>query len=156
MKFLIISPSNSQTKWADLGANDYLDRISHFVKIEVPELSSGKVSRDRNLDKIEQESEIILKQITSDDLVVLLDEKGRNWDSLEWSDQIKKMLLSGKKRVVFVIGGAFGVSERIKTRANLKVSFGAAVLNHHLIKIVLLEQIYRGFTIINNLPYHNK
>ncbi len=156
MKFVLLSPSNSENKWVMTGIEEYSQKISHFVKIEIPEKTGSKISRENSLEKKNQESETILKNLVSEDYVVLLDEKGKNLNSLEWSVAVNKIMSSGKKRCVFIVGGAYGVSEEVKNRANLTVSFGSAVMNHHLIKLVLLEQIYRSFTILKNIPYHNK
>jgi 23S rRNA (pseudouridine1915-N3)-methyltransferase len=102
------------------------------------------------------DTELLLKKITSDDYIVLFDEKGETLDSKAFSQKLNQVLLSGKKRIVWIIGGAYGVDDRVKARANLKISFSKMVMNHLVAQTVALEQIYRGFAILKNLPYHNE
>ena len=103
------------------------------------------------------ESEMFFKFIKPEDLVVLLDEKGKSFSSLQFAQWMEKEGLSQSyKRIIFIIGGAFGVSDEIKKRARMTLQMGPWTLNHLVAQTVLLEQIYRAFTIIKGLPYHNQ
>lgn len=148
--------NTAKEKWSDQVQELYLEKINHFIKFEVISLKTDNLSRNQKDIRLQKETETILKFLKEDDYLVLFDERGKSFNSLEFSKQINSILNTGKKRVVFLIGGAFGVSEEIKSRAQLKVSFSTMVFNHLIAEAVALEQIYRAFTIIKNLPYHNQ
>lgn len=101
-----------------------------------------------------EESELF-KKLTPDDYVILFDEVGKTFTSEEFADQISKAETSGKKRIVYVVGGAYGVTDDIKQRSHVKVSLSSMVMNHLVAETVVLEQIYRAYTIKNRIPYHN-
>jgi len=118
-------------------------------------LKSDKKSREQKSDKKEAESALLIKQLTSDDYVILLDEKGKFFGSIDWSKKIQSAMSSSKKRLVFIIGGAFGVSDDIKKRAHITLSLSELTMNQNIAHAVFLEQLYRSMTIIHHLPYHN-
>ncbi len=97
-----------------------------------------------------------MRQLNEGDYVVLLDERGTQYRSVEFAQWIQKRLNSGVKRVVFVVGGAFGFSDEIYERANGKISLSAMTFTHEFVRVVFAEQIYRAFTILRNEPYHNE
>lgn len=156
MKFLILEASTAKEKWSDLAVENYLEKISHFFKIELQACETASRSRQQKDVKLKEDSEAILKKIKDDDYVILLDERGENLDSIAWSKSIEKIMNSGKKRAVFILGGAYGVDQRVKDRAQKKICLSPMVLNHLVARTVLLEQVYRSLTLINNLPYHNE
>lgn len=155
MKIVLLHASTAREEWADDAAALYLKKISAFLPIAEEAVGPRKASRDDAAFKRDSDSEALLKAIKSDDLVILFDEKGENPDSRAFAKKMDRWLGSSKKRLVFVIGGAFGVNDELKKRADHKISFGAMTMNHLLAKTVALEQIYRAFTILRNLPYHN-
>lgn len=155
MKFVVLSCASANEKWAQEAEDLYVKKISPFVPFEVKELKIPKSSRDDREFKVKNDSQSILKEIKSDDYVVLFDERGKSFSSREFSQKIQNILNTGKKRTVFIIGGAFGVDDSVKSRADLQVSFSKMVFNHLIAQAVCLEQIYRSFTILKNLPYHN-
>ena len=142
-------------EWFDHCQEIYLEKISHFCKIGVLHLKSPSLDRDQSSEKLKAEEAILLKRLTTDDYVILLDERGKKFDSMQFADAHVKAISSGKKRLVFVIGGAFGVTEAVKQRANLVLCLSTLVMNHLIAEAVLLEQIYRSFTIQKRIPYHN-
>ncbi len=156
MKFVFLHVTSSKEKWCEDATQIYLQKLKHFVSIEIVALSSKKLSRAEASTKLTLETEELLQFLQPDDFVVLFDEKGKSLDSLEFSELVQKALMSGKKRCVWIIGGAFGVGEELKKRALVKLSLAPFVMNHQVAQIVALEQIYRSFTILKNLPYHNK
>lgn len=156
MKFVLCTIASTEEKWSASATELYLEKISHFTKIEVLQLKPAKISRDSSEEKRKSETVSILGALKPDDFVILLDERGRGLDSIQFSKQVESILQSGKKRCVWVIGGAYGVGQEVQDRANLKSSLAPFVLNHLLARVVLLEQLYRAFTIIKNIPYHNK
>ncbi|HBF13169.1 MAG TPA: 23S rRNA (pseudouridine(1915)-N(3))-methyltransferase RlmH [Deltaproteobacteria bacterium] len=127
---------------------EYLGRIRHYTSCELIE------ARDAT-QKI-PESENLLKKIGSGDFVVLLDEKGKTVSSTGLAQQIQKWNGQGLKRVVWIVGGAFGVAEEIKKKANLVLSLSSLTLPHELARVVFFEQIYRAFTILKGEKYHHE
>lgn len=155
MKLVVLTVSQSYESWLDEVIENYSKKIGFFYPFEVQTLKGKKTERDFADFKKKADSDLILSKITSDDYVILSDEKGQSLDSIKFSQKLNQSLNSGKKRIVFVIGGAFGVSEDLKARAQMTVRLSEMVFNHHIALAVLLEQIYRGITIQKNLPYHN-
>lgn len=155
MKIVLLHASSAREKWADEAAALYLKKISAFLPVSEEAVSPRKASRDDAAFKKDADSEALMKFLKSDDLVILFDEKGETPDSRAFAKKMDRWLGSSKKRLVFVIGGAFGVNDELKKRADHKISFGAMTMNHLLAKTAALEQIYRAFTILRNLPYHN-
>jgi 23S rRNA (pseudouridine1915-N3)-methyltransferase len=136
---------------------EYQNRLSHFVNYKVdviPDLKKTK-NMDISLQK-ENEGELILKKISTSDFLVLLDDKGTEFTSLRFSNWIQKRMNSGLKQLVFVIGGPYGFSEAVYKRANQKVSLSKMTFSHQMIRLFFTEQLYRAFSILNNLPYHNE
>jgi 23S rRNA (pseudouridine1915-N3)-methyltransferase len=155
MKFVLYNLATAKEAWADEAARLYTQKISHFNPFEIQTLKPKKSSRDEAAVKKKEESEMILSSLSGDDFVILFDERGKSFNSIEFSKKIESVLSSSKKRAVFIIGGAYGVSDEVRQRAQLVVTLSPMVMNHLLAQTVALEQIYRAFTIIRNLPYHN-
>lgn len=155
MKFILYNLATAKEAWADEVSELYKKKISFFVPFEIQSLKAKKSAREDADFKRNEESELILKNLNSDDFVVLFDERGSSFDSLQFAKKIENILGSSKKRAIFIIGGAFGVNENIRQRADLKISLSPLVMNHLMAQAVSLEQIYRAFTIIKKLPYHN-
>lgn len=155
MKFVLYNLATAKEAWADEAARLYTQKISHFNPFEIQTLKPKKSSREDAAVKKKEESELILSSLSNDDFVVLFDERGKSFNSIEFSKKVESILSSSKKRAVFIIGGAYGVSDEVRSRAQLVVTLSPMVMNHLLAQTVALEQIYRAFTIIRNLPYHN-
>lgn len=130
--------------------NDYIKRIQKYTKIQIVELS------DNNYDlksSIKLEGEAILKNIASKEYVITLEIEGKEYSSLEFAEKIRTTQISNSA-ITFVIGGSNGLSEDVKKRSNLRISFSKLTFPHQLFRLILLEQIYRSFKIINNETYH--
>lgn len=155
MKLVLYNLATAKEPWAQEAAGLYCQKISHFNSFEIHTLKAKKSSRDEADLKRKEESELILSNLSADDFVVLFDERGKTFNSIEFAKKIEHILSSSKKRAVFIIGGAYGVDDEVRKRAQLVVSLSPFVMNHLLAQTVALEQIYRAFTIIKNLPYHN-
>lgn len=132
--------------------NDYLDRIKRYTQIEVSELKEPSSSDEQKV--IAAEGLKLLGAIEKDDFVVLLDERGREMTSLELAELLNACQQRSTKRLAFVIGGFAGVSNDIRTRANVQLSLSRMTLTHELARVVLTEQVYRAYTILAGLPYH--
>lgn len=135
----------------------YSKRIGFYVRFSITLLADVKSTK--HLTEKQQkilEGENILAQIQNEDIVILLDERGEEFSSVEFSSWIQKRMLSGTKRLVFVIGGPYGFSEPVYRRANWKISLSRMTFSHQMVRAIFLEQLYRAFTIINGEPYHHK
>lgn len=131
-------------------------RLSHYTSkitiIDIPVIKGKKID-PQQLKKLEGEQ--ILSRIKSGDFLILLDEKGKNYDSKKFADTMQSWMNRGPKRLVFVVGGAFGFSEEVYQKCDAKLSLSSMTFSHQLIRLIFLEQIYRAFTILRGEPYHN-
>jgi len=156
MKIVLMVCASAQEPWQTDLAAQYIKKISRFYDFSIQSLRSVKSGReDKNL-RIEKESQEILKQIKNDDLVILFDEKGSAFNSLSFAKFFESQLNSGKKRILFILGGPYGVGFELKSKAHRMVKLSDLTLNHLVAEIVALEQVYRACTIIHNIPYHNQ
>lgn len=143
--------------WIKEARNEYASKISPYVSLEVKSLKSPGADRDQAEVKRRLEGERLLEEFDDRDFVVLFDENGKlSKTSIEFSEQLRRVVESGKQRTVFCIGGAYGFSDDVLRRSNAKWSLTPLTMNHWLAQIVALEQIYRGFTILKGIPYHNR
>ncbi len=136
---------------------DYSARLVHYIRFElevIPDLKQSK-SLSEALQK-EKEGELILKKLLPADELILLDERGKSYSSLEFADFLQKKMNSGLKQLVFVVGGPYGFSETVYARANGKISLSKMTLSHQMIRPFLIEQVYRAMTILRNEPYHHE
>jgi 23S rRNA (pseudouridine1915-N3)-methyltransferase len=136
---------------------EYSKRLNFYIKFEleiIPDLKNTK-SLSEVLQK-EKEGELILKNIVPSDDLVLLDERGKSFSSVEFSEYLQKKMNSGLKQLVFVIGGPYGFSDTVYARANGKLSISKMTFSHQMIRPFFIEQLYRGFTILKNEPYHHE
>lgn len=147
---------SSSSKWLEVASEEFVEKINFFQKFDFTQLPSSKKSRQDQDQKVKEESELILKNIKPQDYVILFDQHGKKLTSIDASKKIANLQLHGAKGITFLIGGAYGVSEQVKKRANETWSLSDFVLNHHVATLVVLEQIYRIFMILNNKPYHNE
>lgn len=135
---------------------EYLKRITKFTKLKYlifNETKGGK--NDSSVVKL-KEGNLILNQLNPTDYLILLDESGKDYTSVEFSKKIEKLHLSSSKRVIFLTGGAYGFHDNIYDRAQEKLSLSKMTFSHQMIRTFFLEQFYRAFTIINNEKYHNE
>lgn len=143
-------------EWLQQGVDKFLKRLGHYLPFEtsvLPDIKNGGKLKPPLLKQME--GEVILKSLNRSDLVVLLDENGKNYTSREFSDFIGKQMLDGSRRLVFVIGGAWGFSEHIYQRADKKISLSRMTFSHQMVRLIFTEQLYRAMTILKNESYHN-
>ncbi len=155
MKAEVICFITQKEPWFEQAQEQYLEKIKHFQKFEIKRLPPLKRERADRLAKILHEKQVILKEVLKEDFLIVLTQEGHQYSSQNWVECLNKIEMSGKKRLVILIGGAFGIDEEIKKRADLKVSFGRHTMNHLIAQLVFLEQWYRAWTIKKGLPYHN-
>jgi len=136
---------------------EYESRLNHYIRFElevIPDLKNTKSLSE--LIQKEREGELLLKKIQSSDELILLDERGKSFSSIEFSELLQKKMNSGLKQLVFVIGGPYGFSEAVYQRANGKISISKMTFSHQMIRPFFIEQLYRAFTILRNEPYHHE
>ncbi len=143
--------------FVSLGVEEYSKRLKHYVNFSIEVIQDIKNASSLSVLQLkEKESELILKHLSSEDTVVLLDEKGKEFSSKEFAAFIQQKMNQSTKSLVFVIGGAFGFDEKIKQTFNNKVSISHMTFSHQMIRLLFTEQLYRAFTILKNEPYHNE
>lgn len=155
MKITLLCIGKTNEKYLEEGIKIYLKRLPHYIGFEYKELKDVKNFSGSD-DLIKKEAEVILSNIATDDYIVLLDEKGKQYKSTEFANYIDKHSIKSTKRLVFIIGGAFGFSDVIYKRANEKISLSAMTFSHQMVRLFILEQLYRAFTIIKGEKYHNE
>ena len=158
MKVKIIAVGKLKEKYLKDGIAEYGKRMIRFAKFEIVELPDEKTpdnaSEAQNHQIMEKEGDRILAKISERDYVIVLAIEGKQFPSEEFSRIIADTTLRGYSDIVFVIGGSLGLADKVKKRANLKMSFGLLTLPHQLMRLVLAEQIYRAFMIQQGSPYH--
>jgi 23S rRNA (pseudouridine1915-N3)-methyltransferase len=157
VKITILAIGKTNINFVNEGISEYLKRLKRYVKVEIQIIADVKNSKNLTAPQlIQKEEELLLNALSSDSYVVLLDEKGKECTSVELSQFVEGKMISGTKEVVFVIGGAYGVSNAIKQRANEQLSMSQLTFSHQMIRLILIEQIYRAMTIIRGEPYHHE
>lgn len=158
MKIKVVTVGKLKEKYLKDGIAEYSKRISRFAKLEMIELADektpDKVSESENQKILEIEGQRILSKVGDRDFVIVLAIEGKTFSSEEFSKQLEEASIKGFSTLTFIIGGSLGLSSSVKNRANLSVSFGRLTLPHQLMRLVLVEQIYRAFTIQQGSPYH--
>jgi 23S rRNA (pseudouridine1915-N3)-methyltransferase len=133
--------------------NDYLERLKNFARLEVRELRDRDDAGGDREKIVEKEAEEILKRIEAGDFLVVLDEKGREFDSFQMADFLDQQRNAGTKQITFLIGGHFGLADKVKKRADFVLSLSRLTFPHELARVFLMEQVYRAFAILHGLPY---
>ena len=135
----------------------YQNRLKHYIKFEFEEIPDLKNTKhlSENEQKV-KEGELILSKIKNTDFLVLLDEQGKTFDSIQFSQYLQKQMNAGIKTLIFVIGGPYGFSDEVYSRSKAKISLSKMTFSHQMIRLFFVEQLYRGFTILKNEPYHHR
>ena len=158
MKIKIVTVGKLKEKYLKDGIEEYSKRISRFATVEMIELADEKTpdraSDSENEKILELEGNRIISKIGDREFVIVLAIEGKTLSSEEFSKQLEQASINGYSTLTFVIGGSLGLSPQVKNRANLSLSFGRLTLPHQLMRLVLIEQIYRAFTIQQGSPYH--
>lgn len=137
--------------------DNYQKRLKHYITFEIEIIPDVKNAKSLNQSQLkEKEGQLILSKIQSGDVMVLLDEKGKHFRSIEFSDYLQKKMNAATKQLIFVIGGPFGFSDAVYDTAQEKISLSKMTFSHQMIRLFLTEQIYRSFTILKNEPYHHE
>ena len=157
MKICLLTVGKTDIGWVREGLETYSSRLSHYVPFSVCEIPELKNTSELTRTQIkEREGELILKAIKPTDRVILLDERGKEYRSVEFAEEIRRLSLAGGKDIVFVIGGAYGFSEAVYARSVGKISLSRMTFSHQMVRTIFAEQLYRAFTIIKGEPYHHE
>ena len=157
MEVTMLTVGKTDVKWVKEGLDLYVSRLKHYVPfslVEIPQLKgAASLSREQIREK---EGELILRQVDPGDTVILLDERGKEYRSVEWAEALRKRLAHGGRGLVFVIGGAYGFSQKVYDRSDGLVSLSKMTFSHQMVRTVFAEQLYLAFTIIRGEPYHHE
>lgn len=158
MKIKLICVGKLKEKYLDDGIKEYLKRISAYSDIEVIEVADERIPDNPSLAEEtivkSKEGRRILDKVKQDDYMILLDVQGKELDSIQFAERIEDCMINGKSTIDFVIGGSLGHGEDVLTRANARISFSQMTFPHQLMRLILVEQIYRAFKIIRRETYH--
>jgi 23S rRNA (pseudouridine1915-N3)-methyltransferase len=156
MKITLISIGKTDNKYLQVLINDYIKRLEFYVSftfVVIPDIK--KVKKVSEIQQKKAEGTEILKRIIPSDTLILLDENGKSLSSIGLSEFLQKKMNSGLKNLVFSIGGPYGFSEEVYIRASGKISLSKMTFSHQMVRLFIIEQLYRGFTILKNEPYHH-
>lgn len=154
LQFLFVG--GDKEPWMREFEAEYEKKVSRFYKTEIVRMKPSKDDRAQGDVKRKSESKLFLDRLKPNDYVVVFDERGESFTSIQFSKKMERWLGTGRARIVFCVGGAFGFDDGMRSRADQVVSLSSFVLNHHLAQAVVLEQVYRAISIQKNLPYHNE
>ncbi|MBO5720019.1 MAG: 23S rRNA (pseudouridine(1915)-N(3))-methyltransferase RlmH [Bacteroidales bacterium] len=155
MKLVFLMVGKTNEKYFTDAISEYEKRIKRFIPFEIITIPDSKGIKTAEQQKT-TEGELILKHTKDEDFVILMDEKGKRFTSVKFAEYVERLLCRSDKRVIFVIGGAYGFSDAVYNRADDKISLSDMTFSHQLVRVVFTEQLYRAFTIINNQPYHHE
>ena len=156
MKIKLLSIGKTDNKQLIKLIDEYQNRLKHYIKFElevIPDIKNVK-----NLSELQQkqkEGSLILSRLQTTDQLVLLDDKGKHFTSIEFSEYLQKKMNAGMKQLVLVVGGPYGFSDAVYEKSNSKISLSKMTFSHQMIRLFIIEQLYRGFTILKNEPYHH-
>ncbi len=155
MKVVLITIGDNEDKYLASGFELYAKRLQHYISFETQVIPSQKNKSNSKEAAMQAETKEIMKKVDSSDLLILLDEKGKEYSSPEFAKQIQTYLNMPGKKMIFVIGGPFGFTPEIKKRANQIISLSKMTFNHQMARLFFLEQLYRAMTIMKGEPYHH-
>jgi len=156
MKITLIAIGKTEDKYLIEGIEKYLNRLKHYINFNL--LIIPDVKNTKNLTEGQQkskEAEALHKQISNNDVVVLMDEKGKKYSSITFANYLNKQMIGSVQHLVFIIGGPYGFDESIYKRANTSISLSDMTFSHQMVRLFFVEQLYRAFTILKNEPYHH-
>ena len=156
MKITIMNIANKMPNWVSTACDEYLTRINHGkYSCKIIELKADKNANKSALENMAIESKKIMAQIPTCSFIITLDEHGKNLPSLKFANELEKISLNNN-HITFIIGGADGIHPDLKNMANLTLQLSSLTFPHALVRIIILEQIYRAITILENHPYHRE
>ena len=157
MNIELIAIGKTDTEEIESLVANYAKRVNFYCKFSITIIPD--IRNTRNISPSQQkaaEGKAIIKSLADGDYVILLDERGEELRSMQFADLMRKRMLSGVKRLVFIIGGPYGFSDEVYQRADSKLSLSRMTFSHQFVRAIFAEQLYRAFTILNNEPYHHE
>lgn len=155
MKLTFLFTGKTRINYIEKGIEDYFGRLKHYIKTEIRIIPDIRHTKNMpEAEQVKKEGEGILKEVPAVSTLILLDERGKKFSSLEFSEYMKKKILESKD-IFMAIGGAYGFSEEVLNRGDIKISLSTMTFSHQMVRMILLEQVYRSFTIIRGEPYHH-
>ncbi len=153
--FLVVGKT-AQSGFA-AGITEYCNRIKRYIPFDMIVIPELKNTKNLSIEQQkEREGELILKSLREGDIIVLLDEHGKEFSSMQFAEYIEKKMHTTPRRLVFVVGGPYGFAQSVYTAAHEKISLSKMTFSHQMIRLIFTEQLYRAFTILNNEPYHHE
>lgn len=157
MQITLLCIGKTGKKFLEEGEETYLKRLKHYIPFSMQIIPDLKQAKNLSEEQIKQkEGELILDKIQNADTVILLDERGKQFASVDFANYLQDQFNKGGKNLIFVIGGPYGFSDTVYQRANGKVSLSAMTFSHQMIRLFFIEQVYRAMTILKNEPYHHQ
>lgn len=157
MNIKLLAIGKTDNKALQILIDDYTKRLSFYVKFDleiIPDIKNVKNLSESQ--QKEKEGELLLSKLTPTDQLILLDENGTTFSSVSFSDYLQKKMNASTKTLVFVIGGPYGFSDEVYRKAQGKISLSLLTFSHQMVRLFFIEQLYRGFTILKNEPYHHQ
>ncbi|WEK19905.1 MAG: 23S rRNA (pseudouridine(1915)-N(3))-methyltransferase RlmH [Candidatus Pedobacter colombiensis] len=157
MKITLLVVGKTEDKYLIEGIEKYLNRLKHYIGFNL--LVIPEIKNTKNLSEAQQkskEAELIQKQINNLDTVILMDEKGKKYTSVAFSNYLNKQMIGSVQHLVFIIGGPYGFDESIYKRANGSMSLSDMTFSHQMVRLFFVEQLYRAFSILKGEPYHHE
>lgn len=156
MEIALMTIGKTSIPFVKSGIEEYYKRLKRYINFSIIELPDLKAKVSSELQQKQKEGELILDKTCSSDYMVLLDENGKEYTSMEFAGYLEKLMIFGKKRIIFIVGGPYGFSDAVYTRADAKLSLSRMTFNHEMVRLFFIEQIYRGMTILRGEPYHHQ
>ena len=157
MKITLLTVGKTDKDWVKQGTDIYVSRLKHYIPFTISEIPELKNVSALSKDQIKaKEGELILKSLKPSDDVILMDEHGKEYTSVDFASLLQKKITYEGKDIVFIIGGAYGFSDEVYRRANSKISLSRMTFSHQMVRAIFAEQIYRAFTIMRGEPYHHE
>lgn len=157
MDIELLTVGKTGIKFVGEGLEEYTKRLKRYIPYQIVSLPDVKKASSMTEQKQkEAEGEMILSRLQTSDYVVLLDEHGREYSSMEFSSFLQKQMLAGRKKLVFVVGGPYGFSQEVYVRSDSKLSLSRMTFNHEMVRLFFTEQVYRAMTILRGEPYHHE
>ena len=157
MNITLVMIGNISEAFVHDGYEVFMKRLKHYIKVKEVIIPDIKDRKHLNAEQIkEKEAVLILEKLNSSNYSVLLDERGKEFSSIEFAGFLQKTMNAGTRELFFIIGGAYGVAESVKQKADLTVSLSRMTFTHQFIRLLFAEQLYRAMTILKNEPYHNE
>ncbi|MFP5078894.1 23S rRNA (pseudouridine(1915)-N(3))-methyltransferase RlmH [Pedobacter sp. JCM 36344] len=157
MKITLLVVGKTEDKYLIEGIDKYLGRLKHYINFNM--LIIPDIKNTKNLTEAQQkakEAELILKQINNPDMIILMDERGKKYTSIQFSEYLNKYMIGSVQQLIFVIGGPYGFDQTVYDRANGKISLSDMTFSHQMVRLFLAEQLYRAFSILKGEPYHHE